>query len=92
MPLAPANNADCYVATLFDQKMYGKFTELQRKISISFSLWWCAEGSFDTCLLLFVLHHIADSVQTTLREAARVAKRVPWAEKHEKHCWGEFPR
>lgn len=52
----------------------------------------CAEGSFDTCLLLFVLHHIADSVQTTLREAARVAKRVPWAEKHEKHCWGEFPR
>ena len=39
-----------------------------------------AEGSFDTCLLLFVLHHIADSVQTTLREAARVAKRVPWGE------------
>ena len=34
------------------------------------------QGSFDTCLLLFVLHHIADSVETTLSEAARVAKRV----------------
>jgi len=40
------------------------------------SAWPFADGSFDTCLLLFVLHHIADSVQTTLREAARVAKRV----------------
>lgn len=34
-------------------------------------------GSFDVCLLLFVLHHIAHSVEMTLREAARVAKRVP---------------
>ncbi|CAK9116571.1 unnamed protein product [Durusdinium trenchii] len=40
------------------------------------SPWPYEDSSFDTCLLLFVLHHIADSVETTLSEAARVAKRV----------------
>eukprot|EP00435_Cladocopium_sp_Y103_P012417 s727_g3.t1 len=40
------------------------------------SSWPYADSSFDVCLLLFVLHHIRDAVETTLREAARVARRV----------------
>lgn len=40
------------------------------------SLWPYADGSFDVCLLLFVLHHISDQLQRTLSEAARVAKKV----------------
>ena len=39
------------------------------------SLWPYEDDSFDICLLLFVLHHI-NTVQTTLSEAARVAKKV----------------
>lgn len=41
------------------------------------SAWPFADGSFDVCLLLFVLHHIADeaSVLRTLAEAARICRR-----------------
>ncbi|CAJ1446705.1 unnamed protein product [Effrenium voratum] len=40
------------------------------------SAWPYADGAFDLCLLLFVLHHIAEDLGTTLREAARVSKKV----------------
>lgn len=41
------------------------------------SKWPYADASFDVCLLLFVLHHIAglDAVKRTLSEAARVSRR-----------------
>ncbi|CAE7357064.1 unnamed protein product [Symbiodinium natans] len=52
------------------------------------SAWPYADGSFDVCLLLFVLHHIGEErdLQRTLAEAARVSRRVFVLEDQPRHA------